>query len=516
MSAFPAPARAPEAEGGGRPVPATRGSPRRQAGARSGRAARDGLRDRVSERERQARLRWYFVLVGILLLMSVFSGGLFLYAVAVVTAVYLGSLAWAHNGLRQLRVWRSISGTEVELGAVVEVRVVVQNGKGVPSPWLLLHDEVESGLDVEGPRGALRTLDPGAKERLSYRLHTLRRGLFRVGPLVLESSDPFGLVRRYRVDSQAAFLTVLPRQVPLGRGWPLGHRPVHEVPRRRSLFEDPSRFLGIRRYQRGDSRRRIHWRATARSGSLQVKLFEPTVLDGMLLAIEMEERAYGSGGPRPPAAGDADSPPPGISPPGAGAIDPVEELVISAAASVGSWVVGGGQAIGVLSNGRDAAERYPVDWQGEQFRRMEDLLADAGRRQRLEGTRPIELAPGKGERQLRRLRTLLARLAPARGLGLGELLRLELPRLSRSRVLMVVTPHLDAELVSSLVSLFRSGFELGVMWVQPAGETFPERGPGAGQGPRSPDDAAALLPRSIPVHRIRGLADLEALGSRSL
>ena len=93
---------------------------------------------------------------------------------------------------------------------------------------------------------------------LAYRLSGKRRGLYRIGPAVVEASGPFGLVRRFLVDPDVRFLTVFPRTVALGEGWPLGHRPIHEVPRRRSLFEDPSRFLGVRPFQPGDGLRRIH------------------------------------------------------------------------------------------------------------------------------------------------------------------------------------------------------------------------------------------------------------------
>jgi uncharacterized protein (DUF58 family) len=42
------------------------------------------------------------------------------------------------------------------------------------------------------------------------------------------------------------------------------------------IVEDPMRMAGVREYVPGDSPRRIHWRATARTGTLQTRVYEPS------------------------------------------------------------------------------------------------------------------------------------------------------------------------------------------------------------------------------------------------
>ncbi|MEM8931503.1 MAG: DUF58 domain-containing protein [Acidobacteriota bacterium] len=446
--------------------------------------AEEGVRSDVVRRQRDAQLGWAFALAFVAILLSAFSGGLFLYAAAVVVVVYVGAWVSAEVGVSDLDVWRRLSASEVELGGTVDARIMLHNRKSLPAPWLLWRDRVEDGLDVEGAEGDFRTLGGDEKAHLSYRLHPLRRGLFRVGPLVVESSDPLGLVRRYRVDDAASFVTVLPRAVPMGQGWPLGHSPIHRTPRRRSLFEDPSRFRGIRPYRPGDGMRRIHWRATARSGELQVKIFEPSVLDGALLAVDMGRRSKDRRSRNDALAG----------------VDPRVELAVTAAASIGRYVLGGDQAVGLVSNGSDAADRYPIDWSGGSFRRLEDVVENTDSRRKLDAFRPVELEAAKGERHWQLLRTVLARLETARDAPtLPELLLTELPRLPRSLVLMVITSRLDGDLVGCLGALRRSGFELAVVWIAP-GDEPPEASPEA----------------SVPVYRIARASDLERLGDRQL
>jgi uncharacterized protein (DUF58 family) len=449
------------------------------------------VRREIRNLRRRQALRWGLTAAAIALLLSFFSAGFFLYA-AVVSLATLGVAALLPAAsLLGLEVRRSLGRYEMEfseipetleLGESIESRLVLRNRKPLPALWLFWRDEVEPGLDVEGASCGFETLGSEGILRSACVLHTTRRGLFRIGPAVIEASDPFGLVRRFWVDPEVRFITVLPRVVPLGQGQPLGHRPVHEVPRRRSLFEDPSRFLGLRDHQPGDSLRRIHWRATARSGRLQVKLYEPAVLQGVLLAVEMGKAAW------PLASG------------GETESDPTLELAVTAAASIADLVLGGGQAVALLSNGGDAAERYPADWTGGSFRRLEDALEDLGTRRRISAFRPVELAPGRGRRQREQLGSALARLALAPGLSLPELLDSELPRLPRSLVVLVITPSLGAGLGAVLSGLRRSGFEAGVVWIQRPGQ----------------DAEAADLPPSVPIYPVRDDSDLENLGVAAL
>lgn len=429
-------------------------------------------------RKRQALL-WLLALSLLAVLLLFFSGGFFLYA-AVATAAILGIGAFLPAAsLAGLEVRRSLESETLEIGGAVESQLVLHNGKDIPAFWLLWKEEIEPGLAAKGITCGFQTLRSEETMSSACILHGTRRGLFRVGPAVIETSDPLGLVRRFRVDPEVRFVTVLPRTVEIGHRWPLGHRPIHEVPRR-SLFEDTSRFQGVRDYRAGDSLRRVHWRATARSGRLQVKLYEPAVLEGVLVAVEMGQAAW----PRSPEEAGA---------------DPAVELAVTAAASIAEFVLAHGQAAGLISNGGDAADRYPSDWTGGSFRRLEDAMQETEARRGMQAYRPLEVEPGGGRWQLDRLRTALARLTLAPGLTLAELLVAEAPRLPRSLVILAVTPDPGPGLAGALAVLARSGFEVGVVWIQRAGE----------EPAGSPLDG-------VPVYQVRDEADLERLGAQAL
>ncbi len=435
-------------------------------------------------RSRQRQHIFLFIVLGCLfLLLAIYSGGFFLYSVAAVSLLLMFSLGVATINLMGIRTTRALSDYRVKWGEAVEATLTITNRKSLTAFWLFWQDYVDAGFDVEGPTSHSKSLGSNKSYDLTFRLHSTRRGFFRIGPTVVESSGPFGLMRRFLVGPQVDFITVLPRVVPVDRGLRLGQRPIHQVPRRRSIFEDPSRFMGVRDYQAGDSLRRIHWKATARSRKIQVKLFEPSVLTGALLAVEMNRAAYGDVQEAQEKSAK------------------LLELAMTTAASVGEFVLAGDQLVGLLSNGGDAAEQYPDDWQGGIFRRSDQVFQKTRLSGKRETVLPLEVTPGKGVPQLERIHNALARLIFTRSISLPDLLMAELPRLPRSLVLMVVTPSLDRALDQTLGSLQRSGIEVAVIWIcDPEELILPE----------------TAVSHQIPVYPVRGDSDIMQLGVQSL
>lgn len=416
---------------------------------------------------------WLIVGLLITLLLAVFSAGLFLYSVLVIGIALAASLVFASVAAGGLRIRRTLSDAHAAPGDKVEVQLTVENRKPLPVPWLFCQDHVEEGLDVDGGTAALQTVKGEDELTIEYKVSSPTRGLFRIGPSVTETSDPLGFVRRFITDKEPEFVTVFPKVMPIGGGWPLGHSALHRTPRRRSLFEDPSRFVGIRDYQPSDSIRRIHWRATARLGSLQVKTFQPAVLQGALIVLD--------GSPQQDES--------------------LFELGVTTAASLSEYVLFQGQKVGLLSNGGDAADRYP-QWTGETFTRIEEVIEHTDFRHEISGFSPLEVKPGKGSWQSERVRAALGRIVPASGVTLAELLRIELPRIPRNLVAIVITSSIDDELALALDSMRRSGVELTVMWMRaPVLEEI---------------DYVPPLPDGVPLHAISDEVELEAIGASVL
>lgn len=104
----------------------------------------------------------------------------------------------------------------------------------------------------------------------TFRLPTDRRGIFTVGPLTAWRSDPFRIVRRSWQYCGNDELWVYPkilgfRPLPTGLARPL------EGPTADTSPQGSITFHRIREYVVGDDLRMIHWKSTARTGTLMVR-----------------------------------------------------------------------------------------------------------------------------------------------------------------------------------------------------------------------------------------------------
>ena len=61
--------------------------------------------------------------------------------------------------------------------------------------------------------------------------------------------------------------------------------PLGETGSRRPIYQDPSRFFGLRDYQPQDPMKHIDWKATAKRFQLQTRVFEPVVSLNVLIAL---------------------------------------------------------------------------------------------------------------------------------------------------------------------------------------------------------------------------------------
>jgi uncharacterized protein (DUF58 family) len=128
---------------------------------------------------------------------------------------------------------------------------------------------------VPNPRLLFTYLPAGQSRSGVYRGRISQRGRSRLGPLRVLTRFPFGLFCGRMTFGQSGMLVVYPRLGRLTRGWLARH---HESfagsDRRERRSGGEGDFYGVRPWQRGDSRRRIHWRTSARAGKLMVRQFE--------------------------------------------------------------------------------------------------------------------------------------------------------------------------------------------------------------------------------------------------
>lgn len=183
------------------------------------------------------------------------SAGLLALAVALVFVAYRP----------RLRVERHVEPPQVVVGQPALGLLEVENLSPAPTPALVAADRLgPDRLEVAVPRLAGR-----ARTFVHYPVPTRRRGRFAHGPVTVLRSDPFGLVARAQTHGSEGILWVHPRThslLPLPAGVVLDlEGPTTEDAPRGTLT-----FSSLRQYLPGDDPRHIHWRSTARTGTLMV------------------------------------------------------------------------------------------------------------------------------------------------------------------------------------------------------------------------------------------------------
>lgn len=116
--------------------------------------------------------------------------------------------------------------------------------------------------------------------RKTYAGRLPRRGRYEIGPMTVSTRFPFGFFRHWFVrpvgDNENTEFVVYPKLGKLTAQWKMHQHEAIEAQRRHRFR--PSRvsgeFLGVRRWQQGDSRKWIHWRASARHQVPVVRQFE--------------------------------------------------------------------------------------------------------------------------------------------------------------------------------------------------------------------------------------------------
>lgn len=388
-------------------------------------------------------MKWFFGTLALLAVALVLDLGLLAYAMYALLAMLLVSRVLTRTWSENLWASRQCNRLSANIGDTVAVVLTLENRGRLPVVWAMLDDTLSRNatafrppkLEVVGSRLALTGLGIGGRKTFCYQLKCQGRGYFQIGPLVLETGDLFGLHRRYRVLTEPHFLLVYPKVVPL-EGFDIASpRPIGEIRLSLKIYEDPTRIAGTRPYELGDPLNRVHWRATARTGALHSKIYEPTALAGATLLLDFHRDAY----------------------------DPHHEplrseLSVTAAASLASALYELGQQVGLVTNGRDAAERVRQEGWEVDFRTRQAARRAATAQTESQRLQPVVVPTSHGPEQLMRILETLARVELSDGLKLDQLIAETASRMPRDAAVIALVSSVQPAMAVALGGLRRRGF----------------------------------------------------------
>ncbi|KAA9002398.1 DUF58 domain-containing protein [Paenibacillus spiritus] len=222
--------------------------------------------------------------------------------IACMIAMTLQGWLLGRRSLSKLGYTRRFSTEACHAGERIEMVETIANLKVLPVPWLRLEALLPASLTFARSRetaiskgsiyqnhASLFTLPPKTRITRTYQVECEGWGIYRIESVTMTGSDLFGVYTPARQIPLNQRLVVYPRlleeeELPLSwRTW------QGELAVRRWIVEDPFQWSGIREYAPGDPLNRIHWKASARSGGLQVRRNGHSADPRAMICLNIEE-----------------------------------------------------------------------------------------------------------------------------------------------------------------------------------------------------------------------------------
>ncbi|NLJ79680.1 MAG: DUF58 domain-containing protein [Firmicutes bacterium] len=300
----------------------------------------------------------------------------------------------------------------------------VENKSWFPFAWLSGMDGIPQGLVGTQPKKRVFSLTGRSVKRVAFQLTARQRGVFLLGPIELFVGDFFGITTQRFLSHQSQMVVVYPQILQLGELNLPSRLAFGNFQALQRIYPDPTRLAGVRPYQAGDPLRTLHWPATARTNSLQVKQFDHTVKITCLICLNFDERDYE-----------------------VGRYYVQTELAVNTAASLANHLLLTGAACGLTANGvltrHLAQERIDLQRRGS----------------------GLQVAPRRGVAQLTQLLTILAGIQTQSELDFQTLLFSQSGQYEFGTLLFWIVPKDSSEIMEKAWSLVRRGHQVFIFVV---------------------------------------------------
>ncbi len=196
--------------------------------------------------------------------------------------------------LNRLAVQRKLP-ERICVGDLLIVELSLTNGRSRTDSWAVTLEDQIRRLESDSEESSqvvhvmATHVRAGETHRLTFRGRLMQRGHYEFGPIRISTRFPLGLLRRSIQTDCVDRLVVYPQVGQLTRRWNQlvqSQRVGSRQTRHRYGFVEGD-FYGLRDWRSGDSRHWIHWRTSAKRGSLKVCQFEQQCNQNLALLVDL-------------------------------------------------------------------------------------------------------------------------------------------------------------------------------------------------------------------------------------
>lgn len=185
-----------------------------------------------------------------------------------------------------LEIQRQMRFGWAKVGDVLEERIIVHNHGPLPTHWI----EIEDHSDIPGRQKAIGTsVDANNDTTWHIRHVCTRRGLYRLGPTTVHTSDLFGLFQVSIHNPTAANILITPPILPLPTIEVASGGRVGDGRFSKGVLEQSIAVSTIRDYHPHDPLHHIHWPLSAKHNELTTRVFENTPTGNWWIIQDMNQ-----------------------------------------------------------------------------------------------------------------------------------------------------------------------------------------------------------------------------------
>ncbi|WP_288798143.1 DUF58 domain-containing protein [uncultured Arsenicicoccus sp.] len=214
----------------------------------------------------------------------------------VLVILAVGAWALSRRPASWLHVEREVEPGRLAVDELGTVTLTLRNAGRRRSPLVLAQEHVSYPLG-DRPRFVVPSLRPGAHQVVHYPIGSVVRGEHVLGPLSVRVRDGFGLTSRLTRLTGSRTVLVVPQVLPLDASALPGSGPGQDDDVADSVALHGEDDVTIRQYRQGDELRRIHWPASAHTGSLMVRQEEQPSRRRAAVLLDRRVTAHAGDGP---------------------------------------------------------------------------------------------------------------------------------------------------------------------------------------------------------------------------
>lgn len=349
------------------------------------------------------------------------------YVVIAVVMVLIEGRIYRKWGLSKVFYDRFFKQSAVFEGQEVQMVEKIYNRKLLPLPWLRIESKMDESLKFNSQANlsikygqfhkSLFTLMPYTGITRTHKIQCIKRGYYALNSVALTCGELFGMDEVSKEMSIDASLMVYPKLVPIKEIPIPSHNWQGDISVRRWIIDDPFLTSGIREYTYGDSFNQINWKATAKTGQLQVNKRDYTAQPRIIIYLNMDisEEMWD-------AVTDTD----------------LIERGISYAASLASYYISQGIETGFGCNG------YTIECKNE----------------------PVRIWPKNGNDQVMVILEAMAKLIIDRSITFYTFLQQDIDRGMSGYDIIIITPYISPRLQGQMDKLKAYGNGLAIVHLQ--------------------------------------------------